>query len=449
MSMTTATNHQPGPSDRDPYGPLRFRDFCIYLSGNFISVLGAQMQTVAVGWEMYERTHSSLALGLVGLVQFLPVVLFVLPAGHVADRFPRRQVIMATCLLQALASLGLAWISWKSWHPYWMFVCLAVTGTARAFQQPAKTSLVPHLVPLENFSQAVAWNTGAFHLASVVGPACSGWLLAMSNHTLWVYVLDAVAAGVFFLLLCVLHVRQTGHAVDARSLAEWGAGFRYLWNNPVILGAISLDMFAVLLGGAVTLFPVYARDVLDVGPAGLGWMRAAPALGALLMAACLAQLPRIGRAGQMLLWSVTGYGISIIVFGLSTSYPLSLAMLLISGMLDSVSVVVRHTLVQVLTPDDLRGRVSAINSLFIGASNELGGFESGLVAHWFGPVVSVVSGGVGTLLVVAITAWSNPQLRNYGALGNVPTPATCAEEDAKHTPRPGAIASSTPRSING
>lgn len=410
-------------SKHDPYGALRRVDFRRYVLGNFVSVAGAQMQTVAVGWEMYQRTDSALALGLVGLVQFLPLVFLVLPAGHVADRFPRRYVIMGTCVLQAAASLGLAWISWQQLSPYWMFVCLAVTGVARAFQQPAKISLVPHLVPLEIFSNAVAWNTGAFHFASVVGPAAGGWVLGWTENPVWVYLLDALAAACFVAVLTSLGVRQPGHRLRASDVAEWSAGFRFLWNNPVIFGAIALDMFAVLLGGAVTLLPVYARDILGVGATGLGWMRAAPALGALFMAGWLTQRPPFAQTGRTLLWSVAGFGIATIVFGLSRHFALSLVMLLLVGMLDSVSVVVRHTLVQVLTPDQLRGRVSAINSLFIGASNELGGFESGLVAFLFGPVASVVSGGAGTLIIVAITAWCNPSLRRYGSLGGPPPSA--------------------------
>ncbi|GIW94731.1 MAG: MFS transporter [Pirellulaceae bacterium] len=416
----------------DPYAPLRQRDFRWYLAGNFVSVLGTQMQTVAVGWEMYERTGSPLALGLVGLTQFLPVVLFVLPAGWAADRFPRRWVIMVTCLVQAMASLGLAWISWGQSHPYWMFASLWLAGTARAFQQPAKTSFVPHLVPLEVFSNAVGWNTGAFHLASVLGPAAGGLVLGVTGRAGWVYLIEAMAAFWFLLVLARLRVRhpERGRAVSSDG---WGAGWRYVRRQPVVLGAITLDMFAVLLGGSVALLPIYAKDILRVGPEGLGWMRAAPGLGALLMAAWLAQRPPFRKAGRTLLGCVTGFGVAAIVFGLSRSFPLSLAMLLLAGMLDSVSVVVRHTLVQVLTPDHLRGRVSAINSLFIGASNELGGFESGLVAAWFGPVISVVSGGVGTLIVVAAIAWLNPPLRRFGSLGQVPNNVQAEFAPAKNS----------------
>ncbi len=417
------------PGSFDPYAPLRRRNFRSYLAGNFISVLGTQMQTVAVGWEMYERTHAALALGLVGLTQFIPVVFFVLPAGHVADRFARRSVIMATCVVQALASLSLAWISWNEAHPYWMFVSLFVAGTARAFQQPAKTSLVPHLVPLESFSNAVAWNTGAFHLASVLGPGLGGLVIGVTDSAVWVYLAEACTVAWFFLVLSRLKIAPSALEVPPSDV-DWTAGWHYLRNQPVILGAITLDMFAVLLGGSVALLPIYARDILQVGPVGLGWLRAAPALGALIMAGWLAQRPPFRYAGQALLWSVAGFGVATIVFGFSRNFALSLTMLLLAGMLDSVSVVVRHTLVQILTPDQLRGRVSAINSLFIGASNELGGFESGLVAAWFGPVVSVVSGGIGTLLVVLLTAYLNPPLRKYGSLGQVPMPSEKAADYA-------------------
>jgi MFS family permease len=279
---------------------------------------------------------------------------------------------------------------------------------------------LPQIVPRERFSNAVAWNTGAFHMASALGPALAGLLIALYGSPIIIYLLDAVAAGGFFALLAFIQSRPVATTSSESSPKELAAGLAFLRRSPVILGAITLDMFAVLLGGAITLLPVYAsKEILNVGPTGYGWMRAAPAVGALAMSILLAHRPPLERAGRALLWSVAGFGVATIVFGLSRSFWLSLVTLLVTGALDNISVVVRHTLVQVLTPDELRGRVSAVNGLFIGASNELGGFESGLVAELFNPTISVVSGGIGTLLVVATVAVVSPPLRRYGRLGTM------------------------------
>lgn len=406
-----------GIEGHDPYAALRVRDFRLYLIGNVIVTLGMQMQTVAVGWEIYERTGSNLALGLVGLIQFIPVILLVFVAGHVADQVSRRHIIMGAMVLFALSSAGLAWISVRHLDYRLMYVCLFHSGVARAFQQPAKASFLPQLVPRDRFSNAVAWSTGGFHLASLVGPAMSGLLIGWLKGATLVYVLDAASALCFFFFLLMIRLRPARTAPREMSLRELAAGLGFVRRSKLILAAITLDMFAVLLGGATTLLPVYAKDILQVGPTGLGWMRTAPAVGALTMAILLVHFPPLDRAGRALLWAVAGFGVATIVFGLSRSYWLSLAMLFTTGALDNISVVIRHTLVQLLTPDDLRGRVSAVNSLFIGASNELGGFESGFVAALFGPTVSVVSGGIGTLLVVAFVASRWPELRRYGQLG--------------------------------
>ncbi len=399
---------------------MRHPRFRLYVAGNFLAVLGMQMQTVAVGWEIYERTRSNWALGFVGLAQFLPVILLVLPAGHVADTFNRRRVVMAAAAVMMLASCGLAYVSLSRGEIAWMYVCLVVTGMARAFQQPAKSSLVPQLVPLAIFSNAVTWNMGAFHLASVVGPAIGGLLIGWLKSAAWVYMFDAAAAACFVVCLACIRLESAPRERRGFTVADLAAGFSFLRRNQVVFGAITLDMFAVLLGGAVTLLPVYAQDILTVGPEGLGWMRTAPAVGALLMSIYLARRPPFRHAGATLLWAVVGFGIATIIFGLSRNFGLSLFMLFLTGAFDNISVVVRHTLVQVLTPDKLRGRVSAINSLFIGASNELGGFESGAVAGIFSPTISVVSGGVGTLVVVGLIARQCPRLRNYGDLGSEP-----------------------------
>jgi MFS family permease len=297
-----------------------------------------------------------------------------------------------------------------------MYVCLLASGVARAFLQPAKSSFLPQIVPREQFATAVTWNMGAFHLAAVVGPAAGGFLIGWLKRATEVYLLDAAATLSFFVMLAF--IKSARHA-PAREAVRWRtflAGAEFVWSNKIILGAMTLDMFAVLLGGAVALLPAYAKDILDVGPAGLGWMQAAPAIGALLMSFVLAHRPPIERAGPAMLWTVAGFGAATIVFGFSRSFTLSLAMLFLTGAFDTVSVVIRHTLVQLLTPDEMRGRVSAINGMFIGASNELGRFESGLVAAWLGPLGSVVSGGIGTLVVVAAVTVLWPQLGRYGRL---------------------------------
>jgi MFS family permease len=414
----------------DPYSSLRLRDFRFYLTGVQIANLGMRMQSVAVGWEIYERTRNPLALGLVGLVQVLPVILLALPAGHVADRHDRRRIVLAAQVVIALGALGLAVISAHHASVAALYGCLLVIGVARAFQQPARAALLPQVVPVAEFSNAVTWMSGGFQLASVIGPALGGLVIAMFHSAVLVYLLDATAALTFFILLALITVRKFVPETGAAGLRELLSGAVFVWRNKVILGSITLDLFAVLLGGATALLPMYAKDLLKVGPSGLGWMDAAPSLGALTMAFLIAYRPPMRKAGRAMLWSVAGFGLATIVFGVSRSFALSLGMLFLTGAFDNVSVVVRHTLVQLLTPDHMRGRVSAINGLFIGASNELGGFESGLTAHFFGPTVSVVSGGIGTIIVVAFAAIAWPTLRCYGRLTGEQPSAAAADAGA-------------------
>jgi MFS family permease len=409
------------PPRHDAYAVIRVPSFRLYLSGNVLSVLGMQMQLAAVEWEIYQRTGSKFAIGLIGLVQFAPVIVLVLLAGHVVDTFNRKRIVICSTLVIAAASCGLAWISATQADHRLMYGCVFLIGMARAFHQPAKAALLPQLVPLNLFSNAVAWNTGGFHLASVVGPGVGGLLIAARGSPAIVYQLNAAFAVSFCVCLLFIQTRQL-LVRRAMTFQDVTAGLAYLRRNQVVLGAILLDMFAVLLGGAVALLPVYATDILKVGAAGFGWMRAAPAVGALSMALVLAHRPPMARAGRTLLWSVAGFGVATIVFGFSRNFWLSFTMLLLTGALDNISVVIRHTLVQVLTPDNLRGRVSAINGLFIGASNELGAFESGTVAQLFSPTISVVSGGLGTLLVVLVAALAWPRLRRYGSLGSADEP---------------------------
>ena len=405
------------PAGHDPFGALRERNYRLMLAGNTVANVGMQMQAVALGWEIYERTNSAMALGLVGLAQVVPVFLLVLPAGQVADRVSRRRIIIAALLVIAACSFGLLCVSRWQADVRWMYAILFLNGTARAFLQPARASFLPQIVPRARFSNAVTWNSFGFHLASIFGPALGGRLIKYLGAASTVYALDSACALTFAALMTQVVPRFTLAASPGNPQAPIAAGIAFLRGSPVVLAAITLDMFAVLLGGATALLPIYAKDILHVGPTGLGWLQAAPATGALMMALVLAWRPPLQRAGRDLLLAVVGFGLATIVFGLSRWFWLSLVMLFLIGALDNISVVVRHTLVQMLTPDHLRGRVSAINAMFINASNELGSFESGLVAAAFGPVVSAVSGGAGTLVVVAVVAAVWPQLRRYGRLG--------------------------------
>lgn len=404
-------------STHDPYAALRVGSFRLFLSGNLLSVIGMQMQSVAVGWELWRRTGDAMALGWVGLCQFIPVLILALPAGATADRISRKYIIMACMATLACVSTTMTWLS-RTNGPLWaMYVCLTLVGVVRAFQQPAKASFLPLIVPRDRFTNAIAWSTGGFHLAAILGPALGGFVIAWTNRPWIVYQLDALFACQFLIFLALVKTpRQAIASVSEPLLQSLAVGLRFVLNTKAMLAALTLDMFAVLLGGATALLPVYADNILKVGPSGLGWLRAMPALGALLMSFIIAHLPPMQKAGRTLLWSVVGFGIATIVFGLSTWYSLSLGALFLIGALDNISVVIRHTLVQMLTPDEMRGRVSSVNSMFIGASNELGGFESGLVARLTSPVISVVSGGIGTLLVVAGVAIFFPELRRYGRL---------------------------------
>jgi len=436
-----------GPS---PYSVLQNRDLLLYLVGRFVSSLGQQMLSVAVGWELYARTHSALNLGLVGLTQMVPMVLFTLPAGHVADNYNRKRVIILMTFVFACASLGLTLISGLQAPVFWIYFCLFAAGSARTFLWPASSAFLPQLVSRQDFSRAVTWSSGSFQLSSVAGPACGGAIIALAGHAWPVYALNAGAALVCLSLISFVRTEHVVMLREEMTLASLIAGFKFVFASPIILGTITLDLFAVLLGGATALLPVFAKDILRMGPTGLavvkavlprsfftdpthspdalllGLLQAALPLGSLLCALILAHRPPLQKAGRAMLWAVAIFGIATIGFGLSPWFWFSCLMLFLCGAVDNISVVVRHTLVQLLTPDEKRGRVSAVNSLFIGTSNELGGFESGFTAHLFGPflgntiatgaVISVVSGGIGTILVVMAVALIWPAIRKYGRL---------------------------------
>ena len=399
-----------------PYAVVRNRDFVLYLVGRLVSSFGQQMLTVAIGWELYERTHSALALGLVGLTQMAPMVICTLPAGHVADNYDRKRIIMLMNLCVAFASLGLVWVSSLHANVLWFYLCLFAAGTARTFLWPASSAFLPLLVERQDFSRAVTWNSGCFQLSSVAGPAAGGLLIALTHQAAPVYAINAAAALLCLILLCFVRRRHSVAVKENMTITSLIAGFEFVWRSKVILGTITLDMFAVLLGGATALLPVYAKDILHAGPGGLGLLQAALPLGSMLCALVLAHRKPLQKAGRSMLVAVAGFGIATIAFGFSRCFWFSFVMLALCGATDNISVVVRHTLVQLLTPDEKRGRVSAVNSLFIGTSNELGGFESGSVAYLLGPVFSVVSGGVGTILIVLAVAYIWPEIRRYGRL---------------------------------
>jgi MFS family permease len=383
--------------------------------------MGNQMLSVAIGWQLWLSTHSAFALGLVGLVQVIPVILLSLLAGHVADQYNRRKIVVFTQTLLALCSFGLAVLSFFQGPIMLIYLCLLGIGIARAFNDPASSTILPQTVPPEMFTSAATWYSSSWQLASVIGPAIAGVIVASLGSVTVIYLFDASAAITFLVLVSLIKGRQLALSRKSTTLESLTEGIRFIRSTKVILAAITLDMFAVLLGGAVTLLPIYATDILKVGPTGLGLMRAAPSIGALLVALALAHLPAFKNAGRTLLLAVAGFGAATIVFGLSTSIWLSMLMLILLGGLDSISVVIRSTLILTRTPDEMRGRTSAVNSIFIGASNELGGFESGMAAALFGPIISVVGGGIGTILVVLAIAKIWPEIREMKTL-DVPKP---------------------------
>ncbi|HYG21532.1 MAG TPA: MFS transporter [Verrucomicrobiae bacterium] len=413
------------------YAVLRNRDFILYLVGRFFASIGQQMLIFSVGWELYERTHAPLALGFVGLAFMIPMVALTLPAGHVADSFNRKRIIISMATVLSFASLGLAVISWLQAPVMWVYACLFVIAGARTFLWPASAAFLPHIVTPRLFPQAVAFNSGIFQLSSVAGPAIAGilltWLAKRTETPAAIIYLINSAAGLFCVLLLSLIRRE--HAVVKRepiSFRNLGAGFRFVFENKIILGTLTLDLFAVFLGGATAMLPIYAKDILSTTPSGLAALRMAMPIGAVICTLIIAYRPPLQKAGRAMLWSVAVFGVATIVFGVAHVLWLSFGALVVCGAVDNISVIVRQTLVQVLTPDEKRGRVSAVNSLFIGTSNELGEFRAGMVAHFLGPVVgnsiatgtiiAVVTGGVGTILAVIAVAWIWPELRRYGRL---------------------------------
>ncbi len=414
-------SEEAGPVRHDPYAALQFPDFRRLLASSFLSTLGDQMASVAVGWQLYERTHTPFSLGLVGLVEVLPVILLSLPGGYVADRGNRKNIAVGMRFVLALCFGGMALVSRQNAPVGWLYVCLFFIGVARAFSGPASSTLMPQVVPGEVFTNAVTWGSNAWQLASAIGPALGGLTIALTNSATPAYMAAMMGALTYAVLVASIRgnpgvARQEAQKRETPSLQSLVAGIEFLRRTPVLMAAITLDLFAVLFGGATALLPVYAKDILHVGPTGLGWLRAMPSIGAVSMALFVAHRPPFKRAGKAFLWAVAGFGIATIVFGVSHWFWLSLIMLFVLGALDNISVVVRSALLLLRAPDEMRGRVSAVNSIFVSTSNELGAFESGTVAGWLGPVFAVVSGGIGTLLVVLGVACVWPQLRELGEL---------------------------------
>jgi len=401
----------------------RAADLPLYLGCRFFTAVAMQVLSVAIGWRIYDITHSALSLGLEGLCQFVPIFLLTLPAGDLADRFDPRRVFSLCLIALALAGALLCAITFAGLHDIWpYYAVLFIIGASRGLAGPSSQSLVPYLVPPERLPRSIAWSSSTFQVAVIVGPACGGLLYALGP-------MAAFGTSAACFLIAGLGVtwlkgrRQPDlRGTDADAIKRIAEGVSFVRHRPVILGALSLDLFAVLLGGAVALLPVYARDILFVGPVGLGLLRSAPAFGAALMAVSIGRRPIARHAGLKMFIGVAIFGIATIVFGLSRNFYLSLAALAVLGAADMVSVYVRQSLVQLSVPDAMRGRVSAVNVLFIGTSNELGEFESGVTAAWFGTMPSVVIGGVGTLLIVALWMGLFPPLRKIDRLQEIAVP---------------------------
>jgi len=420
------------------------RDFRRYQLARAAAILGAEAQSVAVAWQVYSITHRALDLGYTGLALFLPGLLFLLPSGHVADRFDRRRVILVCYSLQVFCTFALLLFARQGVRSVFpIYAVLFLIGMGRSFSGPASSALVPHLVPEEHFVNAVTWGGAIWQFANITGPALGGLLFTLPLAHIFpgtrlegAGIVYAFALGTLFWFLVLvgsLHVRPGRMEHRAASLQVVLAGFKYVWNRKLLLGSFSLDLFVVLLGGAVALMPIFAQEILHTGPRGLGILRAAPAAGALTMSLLMTRFPIGRRAGRKLFTCVAIFGVATVVFGLSRSLWLSIAALAISGAADTISVIIRGSLLQLSTPPEMRGRVSAVNSLFIGASNELGEFESGLTAQWWGAVRATLVGGFGALAVAGVWTVLFPALRDADRLT-----ADALRPTGKATPAPQA-----------
>jgi MFS family permease len=401
----------------DAYAVLKIKEFRLFLSARFVITVAVQMQSIIVGWQIYEMTKDPLSLGLIGLSEAIPFIFMAFFSGHIADTSNRRSIILSSLFVYMLCAVTLLLFTThldfilNHFHTLPIFIIIAITGFARAFIYPAQTAFMAQLVPRTLYTNSSTWNSTTWHIAAVTGPAIGGLIYGFLGIT-WAYSLVVGLVGLGFVLFLfiqskVMPVKEVQETIG-QSIRT---GVQFVFQNQVVLGALSLDMFAVLFGGAVAMLPVFAAEVLRVGPQGLGFLRAAPAAGAVLMALYLAYHPPLKNTGKKLFISVAGFGLSMILFALSKNFYLSLFLLALSGMFDNISVIVRHTILQLYTPDHMRGRVASVNSVFIGSSNEIGSFESGLAAKLMGLIPSVIFGGGMTLLITGVTARLSPVLR--------------------------------------
>lgn len=398
---------------RDPYAALRYRDFRLFVAGKFLLTVALQIQAIVASWIIYQQTRDPFALGLIGLTEAIPALALALPGGFLADRGDRRLLMLASTGVMLATSVFMVNFAfdYRSGATWPFFLIIFLTGLARGFYNPAQSAFWGQLLPRDHYVNGSVWNSSLWQVGAVSGPAAGGLFYAWLGAG-WTSVIICVIMITVICLYLLIHKRHIPEYNPAETaLQSVRSGLRFFFGNQLLLSAVSLDLFAVLFGGAVALLPAFADQVLHTGPEGLGFLRSAPAIGAVLMAVFLAYRPPAGNAGRLMLWCVAGFGLCMIVFALSKSYMLSLTVLILSGMLDNVSVVIRSTILQSHTPDEMRGRVSAVNSIFVGSSNEIGAFESGLAARLLGLVNSVVFGGCMTLLVTGITARVAPRLR--------------------------------------
>ncbi len=407
-------------SKHDPYAAFRRPDFRRLLCAWVLAGFGQKMQTLAVGWYIYERTGSALAIGYVGLAQFAPALALFLPAGQLVDRHDRRSLMVVSFSVSACAALVMLWTAVEHAAIGWLYLACAVNGAANTLNRPARAALMPSIVPLSVLPNAVAWAAGMFQVATFSGPVLAGLLIAMSGDAVVGFGVNFSLYVIALLLATRISYRGPPQSSAAAGLHHLLAGVRHVFSNRIILGSLLLDLASALFGGATALLPLYAKDILQIGPSGLGWLTAAPAVGAMGMAFTLGHLKPSERGGLRLLLALACYGAATMVFGWSTSFPLSLIALATIGAMNNINNVTRQTVLQSHTPDDLRGRVSSVNTIFATSSNELGAFECGTVAAFAGPVVAVVSGGAITILAVGVIAWLFPDLRRLKSLAPEP-----------------------------
>ncbi len=403
------------PAGRDAYAVFRIRDFRLLIGGSFLTTILQQTQAVALGWDIYERTGSAMALGLMGIVQFVPVILLFLPAGQLADRYDRRWIMVLSQLLWCAGSLELAAAAWSGADVNWMYLGLAASGTAMVINRPSRDALLPQVVPLHLLARAVSWSSSSFQIASVAGPALAGILIAFGG-AMPVYLLNGLIAIVALGLTLAIAARPPASVRGNLSWREMFAGLAHVWRTKLILGLMVIDLFVIVIGGVTALLPIYAKDILQVGPSGLGWLSAAPALGAIAMAILQSNRGPFEHGGRAFIAAMTGFSVAMLVFGLSPWFWLSFTALLAGGACDFTGAIIRQTVLQLRTPDELRGRVSAVNRVFISSSNELGAFRAGVITSLGSPVITVLAGGLATLAFVAAGTRLFPSLRRLGRI---------------------------------